>query len=417
MSDRKLPPGGELTVPDGTEQKEKFADVVFNGLHASVRKRADGLFVAYWRENGKGKSTTARTQTRLRELAKTALKNLAKGQAGRVVTIEDAELVARLKQVAGDRSPWAWLSEVEAAQRKLHGQATLDQAVQHYAQSGMLSLHRILLEDARKQYLGQYAPEGIDSVSSMRKAITGFELVHPGVMIHEIQTKDLEVWLKRNDAGEKTYNNRRGFWITFMNWCRAELKALPRHEKHAAELLPRMKESDRVPPIFTPEVAAAALKVLPDYLKPSFIVGCWMGPRPESELRMIDWEMFDWERGYLHIVIGVARKTRYERFVPIPPNVRVLLQPFIKASGKISGRDHVTRMSQLLRFAKVIDVWPADVMRHSSISYAIASGKPIGRVAEEHGNSEGIIRRRYRRPLRKEDADKWYAVGINEKNN
>lgn len=249
----------------------------------------------------------------------------------------------------------------------------------------------------------------------MRKAITSFANAHQGIQMHEIEAAALKAWLQRNDVAAATYNNRRGFWITFMNWCREHLRCLPMKAKHAAERLPRMKEGDRVPPIFTPAVAIAALKALPDHYLPTFIVGTWMGPRPQSELRKIDWKDFDWKRGYLHITLEVARKTPRERFVPIPPNVKAMLKPFIKPEGQISGREHVGRISAFLRAAKVIERWPQDIMRHSSISYAIADGHGYGQVAEWHGNSEGIIKRRYRRPLNRHDAKEWYAIGLTKK--
>lgn len=385
--------------------------VEFGGLKATVRMRGDGLWVARWRESGKGRNTTSKKKETVMELAKAALKRLAKGTKGRMLTIHDAELVAELKKVAGARSPFAWLSEAADAQERLRGQATLSQAVDHYEQSGMLSVERATFVEARRQFLDTSEAKGIDSIGSMHRALSGFEAEHPGITVQEITLKVLKPWLARGTPSPKTFNNRRGFWITFLNRCR-DWKYLPEGEKHAAELIPRRNEPDRVPPIFTPEQAAAGVKVLPDYLKPTFIVGCWMGPRPISELRIIEWQHFDWKRGYLHIVPEVARKTMRERFVPIPENVRVMLAPFVKQSGRISGVDHVPKISAILREKKIIKQWPQDVMRHSSISYAIAGGKPIGVVAEEHGNSERIIRQRYRRPLRKEDAAEWFSVGL-----
>lgn len=397
---------------DRGEAPQIIDTVSYTSHRATITRRGDGLYVARWREAGKGKNTTAKTLDRVKELAKARLRDIAKKQSGRVMTIADAELVELTKRLAGQRSPFVWLHEVEDAQKRLKGRATLSQAVAHYEAAGMLNLHRVTLLDARSRFLAVYRPEGMDSVSSMRKAITGFAEAHPGIMVHEISVEMLEPWLKRNGIGESTFNNRRGFWITFMNFCRGNLKCLPATAKHAAELLPRMKEGDRVPPIFTPEVARAALKALPDHYKPTFIVGCWLGLRPESELRKIEWQHFDWKRGYLHIVIEVARKVRRERFVPIPSNVRAMLRPFMQPTGKVSGREHVSRISGILRAAKVIEVWPQDIMRHSSISYAIAAGKGIGQVAEEHGNSESIIKRRYRRPLNRHDAKQWFAIGL-----
>ena len=51
-----------------------------------------------------------------------------------------------------------------------------------------------------------------------------------------------------------------------------------------------------------------------------------------------------------------------------------------------------------------------DVMRHSFCSYRLAQTQNIGMVAEEAGNSPSIIRKHYRRPLKREDGDVWFAI-------
>jgi integrase len=382
----------------------------YGDVSVRVLKRSDGRFKISWRESGKGRSTTAMRESDAAEIAKARAKALDQRMGGRVVTVGDAEMVARLRELAGERSAFLLLEEMDAAVRVLQGRATLLQAVRHYEQAGMLNVQRMGFVEARRRFLDGHGAKGIDSISSMRKALAGFELARPGVSVQEITAEDLREWLGRAVA-PKTFNNRLGIWRTFLNRCR-DWKALPVGEKHAAELIARRKEPDRVPPIFTPQVAAAALAALPDLYKPTFIVGCWMGPRPMSELRIIEWSDFDWERGYLHIRPEVARKTMRERFVPIPENVRVLLKPFTRQAGKVSGRMHVEEISKCLRAAGVIEAWPPDVMRHSYISYMIALGHGIGQVAEWAGNSERKIRTNYRRPLRKVDGEAWFTVGL-----
>jgi hypothetical protein len=69
-------------------------------------------------------------------------------------------------------------------------------------------------------------------------------------------------------------------------------------------------------------------------------------------------------------------------------------------------------LSELLRERGVIKTWPQDVMRHSYISYRLAQGHGRGQVAEWAGNSEAVIRQRYRRPLRAEDGAAWFRVGL-----
>ncbi len=396
--------------------KEGVTVVEFGGLKATVRRRGDGLWIARWRESGKGRNTTSKKKETVVELAKAALKRLHKGTKGRMLTTQDAELVAELKKVSGVRSPFAWLSEAADAQERLRGQATLGQAVDHYEQSGMMAVERVTFTTAKQKFFAIWNPAGMDSVGSMRRELSAFELEHAGIHLAEITPELLKGWINRAKLDgqvvkRKTINNRRGRWITFLNHGR-DLGFLPKNEKHAGELFKRVKEPGRVPPIFTVEQAAAGVLALPEYLRPTFIVGCWMGLRPMAELLNIGWEHFDWQRGYLGISEEMAGKTEWARFVPIPENVRSMLAPLKKEAGLISGVDHIRRISQILREKGVIARWHQDVMRHSSISYAIASGKSIGVVAEQHGNSERVIRKSYRRPLTREDGEQWYSVGL-----
>jgi hypothetical protein len=68
-------------------------------------------------------------------------------------------------------------------------------------------------------------------------------------------------------------------------------------------------------------------------------------------------------------------------------------------------------LSAFLRAEGIVTGWTQDVMRHSYISYRIARGDSLARIAEEAGNSESIIRRRYRRPVRASEGDQWFGVG------
>ena len=127
--------------------------------------------------------------------------------------------------------------------------------------------------------------------------------------------------------------------------------------------------------------------------------------------------MWDWQRGYLDIGPHVALKTMQQRFVPIPDNVRALLQERAKnakwgrLTAKFCTRVHDQRsLIALLRQHGILSIWPQDIMRHSYISYRLAQGHNRGQVAEWAGNSETVIRSRYRRPLMKEDGAAWFAI-------
>ena len=105
----------------------------------------------------------------------------------------------------------------------------------------------------------------------------------------------------------------------------------------------------------------------------------------------------------------MARKTMEERFVPLNDKARALLQSWEGAQGKCCLIHDREEISKLARAAGILETWPQDVMRHSYISYRIALGHSKHEIAEAAGNSEGVIRRRYRRPLMREDGERWFG--------
>lgn len=386
--------------------------VEYNGMRARVLERSDGRYKVYWREARREKSTTLTLKKDAMKKAEKVVRHLASSQGGRLLTADDAELAALVKKHAGTRSPFVWVNEAADAEKRLKGVATLSQAARHFEESGMI-VERVKLATARIRFLGGYDDSPPDTSASMRKVINALHTRFSGADLLDLTPEMIEAFCAAKRKGKvapKTFNNRLGYVRTFLNCCR-DWKMLPDKIDHAADLVKRRKEPDRIPEIFTPEVAAAALMVLPEYLVPTFVVGNWMGLRPRAELRQVEWEHFDWSPGgHLHVTLAVARKTMRERFPPIPDNVRVLLKRWRHAKGKVSGRGHIEKISKILRKDGIIKRWPADVMRHSYISYQLAAGHGIGQVAEWAGTSEKKIRKNYRRPLRKQDAKKWSAI-------
>lgn len=182
--------------------------------------------------------------------------------------------------------------------------------------------------------------------------------------------------------------------------------------------------ADWVPEIWTVTEVERILKLvreeLPECLN-FLVIGCWMGLRP-FEMHRLKWDAWDWERGYVDVGADVALKTMQQRFVPIPDNVRAMLygrhedarwgRRYKRRAKTCVRSDDQVFLSELLRERGVIKEWPQDVMRHSYISYRLAQGHGRGQVAEWAGNSEAVIRQRYRRPLRAEDGAAWFGVGF-----
>lgn len=403
--------------------------VKYGGALARISRRGDGRFVVRWREARRGRSTTSMTQAGALKLAQAKVRELAGAAGSRMVSVVEAEAVAALQELAGSRSLAAVVDVLRDAVKRCDGLANVARAVDAWLKAGHGRLDRGAVRGAVARFLALHARSSREHRAGLRKELEAFVTRFGDVAVCDLEVEMLTAWLARprEDGGEigaRFFNNRLASWKTFLNRCR-EWGMLARGEPHAAEVIKKRKEADPVPEIFSVAQAAQMVALIrerePQCLN-YFVIGCWMGLRP-FEMRRITWSMWDWERGYLDIGPKVALKTMQQRFVPIPDNVRALLQPQAGAGavwGKACKRPakHCTRttdqphLMRLLREVGVLRVWPQDIMRHSYISYRLAQGHGRGQVAEWAGNSEGVIRKRYRRPLRKEDGDAWFGVGL-----
>ena len=76
----------------------------------------------------------------------------------------------------------------------------------------------------------------------------------------------------------------------------------------------------------------------------------------------------------------------------------------------MAGRKTQRDTSVELREAKVIEQWPKDGLRHTWISSMLALGVHRDWIAEMAGNSLGVIRTNYKRPLPEKVAEKWFGI-------
>lgn len=391
----------------------KVEVVAYGGVTARIKPRSNGFYAITWREAKKGRSTTAVTLEGARKTAKAKVRELAGKAGSRMVSTLEAEAVDGLKSVIGARSMPAVVEQLKDLVTRVGGFQHVTQACENYIKAGHGRLVRSTVHETVTRFLKLHAKSAVLYRGGMRKELQAGALRFGAVSVCDVDETMLETFIGRlnedgAEPGARYFNNRLATWKTFMNRAR-EWGMLLRGEPHAAEKIKRRKEADVVPEIWSVElmkrILKCAMKELPQSL-PYLVTGCWMGCRP-FEIQRLDASMWDWKRGYLDIGAAVAMKTMQQRFVPIPDNVKALL----KGREFRTITDDQVHLSKLLRDKGIIKEWPQDVMRHSYISYRLAQGHGRGQVAEWAGNSESEIRKSYRRPLRKEDGDKWFEIG------
>lgn len=404
-------------------------EVKYGGCRALVRRRArDGYWSIKWREARRGRSTTVVTKEGALARAREIVRGLAGGQGGRMVTADELAMLDRLKVVCGDRHPVGLLGLLEHVAGKW-GIKGIEDALRHYEASGLGDVVRVPLVDAVKRFLDLYDSSPWVTRNCLKVELMGLVSSMPGLDVVDVGAEILKGWVSRKKrdgarSSARTINNRAATWVTFLNRCR-EWGYLPRGEKHAGEMLGKVQEPRRMVPIWKPETVWQVVDLvtveMPRHL-PYLVLTCFLGLRP-SEAKRVRWELFDWERSALFCDLSVAQKLQQERWVPVNATARGLLERWLRnnglwakaVSGTLTGKCGVKRameaVSELVRERGLVSKWEVDVTRHSWISYMIALGHSKHEIAEWAGNSEAVIRTRYRHPLRRGDGERWFAQG------
>ncbi len=106
---------------------------------------------------------------------------------------------------------------------------------------------------------------------------------------------------------------------------------------------------------------------------------------------------------------GKQTKTRRRRFVDISDNCL----EWLKLGGKMPLPNLNHRWHTLIAEAKAemgFDKWPHDCLRHSYCSYYLAAHENAAKTALQAGHTESILFRHYRKLVKKEQAEKFWAI-------
>ena len=229
-------------------------------------------------------------------------------------------------------------------------------------------------------------------------SLVGGKLVNklPGRNLDELNVAMLRELLASSGVSALSRNNRRRGWVTFFEFCRKSGWLM----ENPAKALTKARTDDVEPQIFTPAEAHAWLNYItlhrPELL-PFYGCGFFAGIRT-SELEQLTWADIG-----EHITIPARiAKRRSSRLVPILPALRNILDrcPRGAQSDRLSAlserqRQHWSGRLHHLDDAK-LPAWKSNVMRHSFISYRVATIQNVGQVALEAGNSPTMIFKHYR---------------------
>ena len=256
--------------------------------------------------------------------------------------------------------------------------------------------------------------------------------------LDSLTERDIEEWRDTRLKGSKRYRNNILAHLRHL-YERARIWGFVPKGHNPAREVPSMKIPRAEPVVWAPKTLKACLKWYRKSENPDvggkivfLALGAFAGMRPSEiegvvgERDGLQWDDIDFKQRHIRIraeVAGKLAEPRYITFTEKPGSgltkevadsmwaaLCSWIEPHRQKSGPVTFRKCQRLISPELREAKLITGWPKDGLRHTWISSLLALGVSRDWVAELAGNSPGIIRTNYKRPLPKKEAIAWFSM-------
>ena len=229
--------------------------------------------------------------------------------------------------------------------------------------------------------------------------------------ISDVSGKMIQAWLDAmKRSGRTKYNYLRCVSALFRFSIRR--KYLTKDALDEIEAVEQSKRDEDGPiEIYTPEELKLLLSKAGKRLIPFIAIGAFAGLR-SSEILRLDWQDVKFDSDCIVVQKGkVKKRGKSRRIVPLLPNLKSWLKPLAKAAGSVWPHSKPYLYESLAGVAVKVEVlWKSNALRHSFVSYRVASIKNIPQVAIECGNSPQIIDSNYRELVTDKDAEKWFSI-------
>jgi integrase len=224
--------------------------------------------------------------------------------------------------------------------------------------------------------------------------------------IANVTTPDLDAWLRKLKLSPRSRNNHRRAIVGLFNFAKAA-GYLNRDKKSAAEHTATARKTVKAIEVFAPADFAKLLTAADKVILPYFVLGGFCGLRT-AEIMRLNWEDIRWPES--SIIIGAAiTKTRTRRLAPLTDTAAAWLADWKTKTGRvlpIKQPEH--RVKDICEAAGV--AWKRNGLRHSFITYRLATIKDAVRTAFEAGNSPQVIRSNYDAVATEAEGKLWFSV-------
>ena len=237
--------------------------------------------------------------------------------------------------------------------------------------------------------------------------------------VSEIGVEDLKKLIQKPDRSPVTFNGDRSNLHSFFAWCAKQDYCVT----NPASKISPAKVERLEPTVLSLNKIKALLRAARDFkggvLAPYFSLALFSGLRP-MELQRLNWEDIDMENRLLTIR-GAAAKLRARRVIELTDNAVEWLERHYQKTPIVGAnwRRDLDSVRRIVGFKgsvyrkkcdAMLQPWPADVVRHSAISYWQAHFKDEGACADRHGNSVNTVHRFYRALVTPQDAREFWQL-------
>lgn len=292
--------------------------------------------------------------------------------------------------------------------------------VRDWLRRNKTNLQKITVADAGKLLIEQAKTDGksSDRRKQLAAALDSLALAF-NVEVHTITPDQISKYLAALPFKERTKRNHRDViryfnsWLILRGYLAKGTDWLEGVQNYSARKVGEIE-------IYSVPEITRLLNEAGD-MTPFFAIGAFAGLR-HAEIARLDWSEIDLEDGFIE-VHAAKSKTGERRLVPMHDNLKAWLRPHRPKDGKGKVAPYANTTKQLFKVAAATKrdatdtapevpavEWKHNALRHSYISYRVAETADVPRVADEAGNSPGIIRQHYLRRVKPNEAAAWFAV-------
>jgi integrase len=354
--------------------------------------------------------------------------SLSKGELD-VLYLGNAERIAYVHAVEAVRSTGLPLElaakEYAEACKVLGGKASVIEAAREFARRHLHALPDKMLPDAVKEMLEAKEREG---TSKAYMKVLRFYVGQLADVFHcqvrSLTTSQIADFLRNMEVSGRSKNNARQTLGAFFKYCKERGWLAKDHD--GISLVPKFKEKPGEIEIFTPQEIAHFLMYSRPEMVPFLAIGAFAGLR-SAEIERLDWSEVHLAERFIEVKAAKA-KTASRRIVPMTENLAKWLAPRVEKEGRVVPFENVNKqiawlvegttaglkasaMNEKQDPEKVKPaVWKKNALRHSFISYRVASTQNVNQTALECGNSPAVIFKHYRELVRPAEAKLWFGI-------